>query len=594
MNTIRLFMWGYQGHFHASVEVKLESLLKKLGITSKPQVFIVGKQIMPDPNHYEVCVEPETELWNEVSFKNLAKIESEILEKHELNQLIQSHPIAQKNQDEGMRRQSFLRAVQRIVNEIPTSSGKLTFLTSPVKVGNYFVTVVLQINESDLLPPNSLTKNQYEINEFRNYRLSRSLIDVAVFSLLNEIVTALRREEPGASLSEFERSDAEILRNAGDHFLQEIELRSLGMHFRGDLFSLLNSISSLKYEGSDVEGAAIIARNDHPNLKLEIKLTPPINLNDARRIRKLMQISFDDLKLIISSEGVIGYGKIEGDYNDASEDLFEIGFRKNNTWDLFHNGSLLMRTVLGQPEIPKRPINEKKLRIDLPRIFTGINAEQVDKLFEIIKSATRQKHGTLLIISDNAKAESERLKQEAVSMVPLGLTDKIVQRISEIDGSLIVDRDGICYSFGTILDGISEEGRGDPSRGSRYNSAIRYVESQKKDGKYTCVAIIVSSDGMVDLYPNLRPQIERSRIDAALTLLSRASNDATPSNSDYSQLMNFFDNIKFYLSQEDCDTVNNMREVIYEKLRSNAQVGEIFIVHNELTPNSEMNGSYYF
>ena len=50
-----------------------------------------------------------------------------------------------------------------------------------------------------------------------------------------------------------------------------------------------------------------------------------------------------------------------------------------------------------------------------------------------------------------------------------------------------------------ILDGLATE-KGDSSRGSRYNSAVRYVESSR----YACLAIVVSEDGLIDLLPPLK------------------------------------------------------------------------------------------
>jgi hypothetical protein len=45
-----------------------------------------------------------------------------------------------------------------------------------------------------------------------------------------------------------------------------------------------------------------------------------------------------------------------------------------------------------------------------------------------------------------------------------------------------------------ILDGKAS-GRGTSTRGARYNSAIRYVETSP----YPCLAIVVSEDGMVNI-----------------------------------------------------------------------------------------------
>ena len=39
------------------------------------------------------------------------------------------------------------------------------------------------------------------------------------------------------------------------------------------------------------------------------------------------------------------------------------------------------------------------------------------------------------------------------------------------------------------------QGKGDPSRGARYNSALRYLQSIEGD----CIAVVVSEDGGVDI-----------------------------------------------------------------------------------------------
>jgi hypothetical protein len=50
-----------------------------------------------------------------------------------------------------------------------------------------------------------------------------------------------------------------------------------------------------------------------------------------------------------------------------------------------------------------------------------------------------------------------------------------------------------------ILDGRAS-GRGDGTRGARYNSALRYIESSA----YPCLAVVVSEDGMVDVLTSVR------------------------------------------------------------------------------------------
>ncbi len=66
---------------------------------------------------------------------------------------------------------------------------------------------------------------------------------------------------------------------------------------------------------------------------------------------------------------------------------------------------------------------------------------------------------------------------------------------------------------GVILDGLATT-KGDSSRGSRYNSAIRYYEHFGKDAPL--VIVVVSEDGMINLIPDLRPQIKHSLIEESI------------------------------------------------------------------------------
>src|SRR6185312_16774328 len=75
---------------------------------------------------------------------------------------------------------------------------------------------------------------------------------------------------------------------------------------------------------------------------------------------------------------------------------------------------------------------------------------------------------------------------------------------ARIDGALLVDQTGDLVGIGAILDGEVVDA-GTNARGSRYNSALRYVQAHKGT-----VALVISDDGSVDVLPKLRPRISRS------------------------------------------------------------------------------------
>jgi hypothetical protein len=58
----------------------------------------------------------------------------------------------------------------------------------------------------------------------------------------------------------------------------------------------------------------------------------------------------------------------------------------------------------------------------LKRIFQDISKNKIDDLWDVAIEATKQKHGTMLVISDNALDESERLGKQCFPIKPLKLT----------------------------------------------------------------------------------------------------------------------------------------------------------------------------
>ena len=79
----------------------------------------------------------------------------------------------------------------------------------------------------------------------------------------------------------------------------------------------------------------------------------------------------------------------------------------------------------------------------------------------------------------------------------------VASGLAKVDGALVVDARGRLRGFGVILGGkpVVDE---DPSRGSRYNSALRYVRSVK-----SAVVVVGSADGPVTV------MTERTRISSS-------------------------------------------------------------------------------
>lgn len=80
-------------------------------------------------------------------------------------------------------------------------------------------------------------------------------------------------------------------------------------------------------------------------------------------------------------------------------------------------------------------------------------------MWGIVDAATRQKHGALLVISGDAKGEAERLNNQSTRIRATKLDESLVGSVTSIDGAVLLDIAGTCYTIGVILDGeaVSDE-----------------------------------------------------------------------------------------------------------------------------------------
>ena len=104
----------------------------------------------------------------------------------------------------------------------------------------------------------------------------------------------------------------------------------------------------------------------------------------------------------------------------------------------------------------------------------------------------------MLVVTPEAEAETQRLSAQSTVIEPVIASQSIISHLSSVDGAILISPKGVVYSFGVILDGQASK-NGNPARGARYNSAIRYVD-EKSNERINCLALIVSEDGYVDLY----------------------------------------------------------------------------------------------
>lgn len=430
-------------------------------------------------------------------------------------------------------------------------------------------------------------------NKSRLY-LYASIVDSAVQTFFDEISKAEDHESDGYAVPQISRDL--IIKTAGTRFMctPTANLRDGdGMY---GLAEKINKIASLEYEKQQIkQGGIILTFNNNPIITYNIKFKDSVSLSNARRIRKLLEITNNEMQLISNGSVVFGLGQISTDYNPQKGDVYEIKFNKQYSWTLLHAGRNVIEYYMEMPSLPRNIISIEFFENKFLRIF-GKNAENKIKsnhLYNIIFNVIEEHCGTILVVSENASKEATRLEGQSTLIEPMKLTPDNVKGIIKIDGATLVDTNCVCYAIGAILDGMVIENKGDPSRGSRYNSSIRYYYSQKKDCKL--MVIVISDDGDVNILPELPTQISKETIRALIRDINQkveiVQNGGKIDTSEYNKLESIVHDKSMYLSPEECDSLNNSLSL----LETNCEPMDVCrIVHRDIIPNSDFDEKLYF
>jgi hypothetical protein len=558
---IKHFMWGYQLHFRIRQEGRARSLFALLDNRFQPEVFLVGIRIENCADKHPACVEPEDDFWiQSEAFDDVISQAKKIVPTYPESQIRQSHPLAQKWQDDGLLKRGVRDAIVQVIAECPYKPEGMRYFPSwPVVLEGFLVSLVVGLQESVIRSHASLKSDRIKIHEYRSFKLPTSVIEAVTDEYLGDATSELLMPDPGADPTSG-KSRAEILRAAGKRMITSVAQRADTFDNQEgceeSLFDVCNTLSSQKYEGATSVGRLILARKDHAAVRTQTAFAAPIPVGSARAMRKLLELSRLDLALHMNARDAFGLAKI-GDYATEQEDLYEISILDRHLWELAHAGQALMRVHDGLPSLPAPLFDASRLRRDLRRIFPYLADAQSNLLVELVGEAAKEKHGTMLVISEEAVAEADRLANQATLVEPCTLTPELLRQLTPIDGAVLLDPAGTCRAIGVILDGMATE-KGNPARGARFNSAIRYVESQKK----ACMAIVVSEDGGVDLVPELRPPIPRSEIERAIAELGRLLETDRINRRRFRRLTDWFGEVRFYLLPEHCEALNRLIALI--------------------------------
>jgi hypothetical protein len=255
-----------------------------------------------------------------------------------------------------------------------------------------------------------------------------------------------------------------------------------------------NTLAVSPYEKRVTSGGILlIDETQQYDLKIRFHEMYPLEIKNVKQIRKLLEMTINKLFLVSKNAHAIGIG----DYVNFGDDFESFIFNGHQRWSYYKNGKELLSYKEGKYTFIFD--NDRNFISSFPKNF--INTSHYEYLNSIIHGIVQQERGSLLIISEEAQAEVERLctfgRGYAIEPLDLKLpgSRNLLSSITAIDGAIFLDTNFFCYGAGMILDGIAVK-PGLNARGARYNSAQCYIDNKDCE---KVVAVVVSDDETIDI-----------------------------------------------------------------------------------------------
>jgi len=258
-----------------------------------------------------------------------------------------------------------------------------------------------------------------------------------------------------------------------------------------ELFQFFNRMAVLRYEEAANSGCLLLCRPELARTILNLSFGTPFDLTDTRGVRKMLQISDQQLHVVCDGRRLHGFTTMAP---SESAETMVIQFHPHGMWELKQAGRVVIEVQLSDAAAACTGITEERFFASVRQVFGELPCANRQQLWNLISVAQHQLRGTNVLISANARAEAERLTTQGTRVTPAVLTPMLMERLTSIDGTVIIDTGGVCHAIGAILDGPATD-RGDRTRGGRFNSALMYVDSSP----YPSLIVVISQNGTVDL-----------------------------------------------------------------------------------------------
>ena len=482
-------MWEHQSLFRVSAQLFAEGVFNLLDRSLRPEVFLLGFASAKEVDEPDaVVLEPISVRYSPADFKEVkAKATALEADKGPQGSVYHLHPNDHDRFEKQHWYELMCQATESTLHSLTTGrhENRRSFCSTPVSLQGYLVTVVLQLSAE-------CYDNYYALPKPGTGRPA-NLPHAAVLEFMHDCTRALREADTADNDQPvLDRDYNEVLRSAGRRLM--LRVAPAGTH---GLYDACNGVAALRHEGDEGIGTMLVSRRLHPAVVPVLTLETPVPMRDHRSIRKLLELSEGHTALISDASHVFGLGQLLPESDSQFEPLVTVHFTNHYSWEVSHAGHVLMRVVSNTPRLPQGQVAADNFARIVRIVFPALDHDSIDYLWDLAQQATTQPTGTILVITTGAAHEARRLTRQSFRVVPRIMTPSVLRLVTNIDGAVLIEPNAMCHAIGVILDGLATE-KGDSSRGSRFNGALRYVNSSK----YPVLAVVVSEDGWIDLLPS--------------------------------------------------------------------------------------------
>jgi hypothetical protein len=224
----------------------------------------------------------------------------------------------------------------------------------------------------------------------------------------------------------------DIVRKAGEAFLCEIlhsDTNEKNLYLHNDI----NILSALKYEKGENSGSLLICKNITDAVKeLDLKFDEPISLGNHKKIRKHLEIAKEDIFLIGTPRLVFGLITQESLSKIPNFTGYIVKIHGAINWSM-----LELKTAQKQfvsiiqckdsfYQYAQSKFDVQDFHYAIMNRFPHAN---IERLTEIVKMAILQKHGTNVVIAENAKDEANRLTSSCFK-ISLSYSERMIKNIT--------------------------------------------------------------------------------------------------------------------------------------------------------------------